>query len=188
MVIRSVSSDLRELVASIIEETTHIADAVQIIKEELLDGLSMTDDDDDSLYEESLGYTSSEETEDDDDNDFTHHTAASNGEREAAPLSSHSAHITVTIVQSSSTSQKNASPMLSPVDQELRRRLANPQTYLEPLPKVDEVVYSVPLHMANQDDCNELELMVLKDDDAQQERMQQNLRSYVKDFNIYRIM
>jgi len=190
-IIRSVGSDLRELVAIVMEETNLFADAFQIIKEELLDGPSMMDDD--SLCE-SLDYindgtlsllsrsTSTEETEDYDDNDNdSTHTASFSGEREAASLSSNS-HIIISIVQSSTN---HVSPILSPVDQELRRRLLNPQTYLEPLPKVDEVVYTVPLHMANQDDCDDLEIMVLYDD-IQQERMQQDLRSYLQDFDIFK--
>jgi len=87
----------------------------------------------------------------------------------------------------------------TPVDRELEKRRNNPQTYLKPLPCVEEAIYTVPLHMANQDECHDgdLELTVLvadifnnsdckddydNDDDEDQRR---EMEEYLRCFDIY---
>jgi len=149
--LRAIREDLQELVSSAAEETSSLSDVAQVLWVELFyEGNTIKD------LRESLDYIINDNAAGDnmlstlptiEESADTSSTAAS------------SSRVTVTIVQSRE---------LSPVDQELERRIVDPQTYLEPLPDVmkqqqDEAQVNsvVPLQlllMTNQDVFHDIEL------------------------------
>ena len=183
---RALGSDLLELISTVAEETTHISDIVQIYREELF---AEKLDDDSYDYESDDEDCDTSDDEDDDDDE-----TRSRGSIDRISSSDLSICNNTDVTFHATAKQKQ-----TPVDRELEKRRNNPQTYLKPLPCVEEAIYTVPLHMANQDDCHDgdLELTVLVggicnnrdcDDDGDNDGgvdQRREMEEYLRSFDIY---
>jgi len=183
--LRAIREDLQELVSSAAEETSSISDVAQVLWIELFyEGNTIQD------LRDSLDYIINDNAAAGHDNmlstlptiEESADTASSSSTSNTTAASS--SRVTVTIVQSQE---------LSPVDEELERRLVDPQTYLEPLPEAveqqqEELDNSViPLQlllMTNQDVFHDIELT----DNTEETRNaveQRDLSDFLEEFDIH---